>query len=134
MLIGGLPIAWTMLGIVEILLMLLFYFKTARLLVLLKGNTATEEIYFFGISYFLVISELPFSRMKIENATLKESLESMDHLIRAVRRLRLSLLKVVLFSPSFHRGLREKPIIQPLIWSAYRRDEYITKTTLESSN
>ncbi|CAN4112088.1 unnamed protein product [Withania somnifera] len=36
---------------------------------------------------------MDFARMKIENATLKESLESMEHLIRAVRRLRLSLLK-----------------------------------------
>ncbi|XP_070040350.1 uncharacterized protein [Nicotiana tomentosiformis] len=39
-------------------------------------------------------NSMDYARMKIENATLKESLESMDHLIRAVRRLRLSLLKV----------------------------------------
>ncbi|XP_015073881.1 myosin-13 isoform X2 [Solanum pennellii] len=38
-------------------------------------------------------NNMDFARMKIENATLKESLESMEHLIRAVRRLRLSLLK-----------------------------------------
>ncbi|KAM3291419.1 putative protein MYH16 isoform X1 [Capsicum chacoense] len=38
-------------------------------------------------------NNVDFARMKIENATLKESLESMEHLIRAVRRLRLSLLK-----------------------------------------
>lgn len=33
------------------------------------------------------------ARMKIENATLKESLDSMEHLTSAVRRLRLSLSK-----------------------------------------
>lgn len=38
-------------------------------------------------------NNMDIARMKIENATLKESLESMEHLIRAVRRLRLSLLK-----------------------------------------
>lgn len=32
--------------------------------------------------------------MRIENATLKESLENMDHLISSIRRLRLSLSKV----------------------------------------
>ncbi|KAL6964115.1 hypothetical protein U1Q18_035172 [Sarracenia purpurea var. burkii] len=35
-----------------------------------------------------------FARMKIENATLKESLESMEHLTSAISRLRLTLLKV----------------------------------------
>ncbi|KAF9621170.1 hypothetical protein IFM89_016664 [Coptis chinensis] len=34
-----------------------------------------------------------FARMKIENATLKEFIESMDHLTSSVHRLRLSLLK-----------------------------------------
>uniref|UniRef100_M1CF25 Uncharacterized protein n=1 Tax=Solanum tuberosum TaxID=4113 RepID=M1CF25_SOLTU len=38
-------------------------------------------------------NNMDFARMKIENATLKESLESMEHLICAVRRHRLSLLK-----------------------------------------
>ncbi|KAI3445882.1 hypothetical protein Pfo_002547 [Paulownia fortunei] len=37
---------------------------------------------------------MDFARMKIENATLKESLESMEHLLSSVRRLRISLLKV----------------------------------------
>ncbi|CAK9141371.1 unnamed protein product [Ilex paraguariensis] len=37
---------------------------------------------------------MDFARMKIENATLKESLESMEHLTSSVRRLRLALLKV----------------------------------------
>ncbi|KAA8545768.1 hypothetical protein F0562_020781 [Nyssa sinensis] len=37
---------------------------------------------------------LDFARMKIENATLKESLESMERLTSSVRRLRLSLIKV----------------------------------------
>ncbi|XP_021277781.1 protein Spindly-B isoform X2 [Herrania umbratica] len=39
-------------------------------------------------------SSMDFARMRIENATLKESMESMDHLTSTVRRLRLSLLKV----------------------------------------
>ncbi|KAL3614353.1 hypothetical protein CASFOL_042427 [Castilleja foliolosa] len=37
---------------------------------------------------------MDFARMKIENATLKESLESMEHLLSSVRRLRISLFKV----------------------------------------
>ncbi|KAJ6409454.1 hypothetical protein OIU84_009036 [Salix udensis] len=38
--------------------------------------------------------DMDFARMKIENATLKESMENMDHLISAIQRLRLALLKV----------------------------------------
>ncbi|XP_042062305.1 centrosomal protein of 128 kDa-like isoform X2 [Salvia splendens] len=38
--------------------------------------------------------QVDFARMKIENATLKESLDSMEHLLSSVRRLRISLLKV----------------------------------------
>ncbi|KAK4437979.1 hypothetical protein Salat_0132000 [Sesamum alatum] len=37
---------------------------------------------------------MDFARMKIENASLKESLESMEHLLSSVRRLRITLLKV----------------------------------------
>lgn len=37
---------------------------------------------------------MDFARMKIENATLRESLESMEHLTTSVHRLRISLLKV----------------------------------------
>lgn len=39
-------------------------------------------------------NSIDFARMRIENATLKESLENMDHLISSIRRLRLSLSKV----------------------------------------
>ncbi|XP_057496676.1 uncharacterized protein LOC130781488 isoform X1 [Actinidia eriantha] len=39
-------------------------------------------------------NNMDIARMKNENATLKESLECMEHLTSAVRRLRLSLLKV----------------------------------------
>ncbi|XP_073026999.1 uncharacterized protein [Primulina eburnea] len=38
--------------------------------------------------------QMDFARMKIENATFKESLESMEHLLSSIRRLRISLLKV----------------------------------------
>ncbi|KAG6789708.1 hypothetical protein POTOM_005827 [Populus tomentosa] len=37
---------------------------------------------------------MDFARMKIENATLKESMECMDHLISSIHRLHLALLKV----------------------------------------
>ncbi|CAH9070792.1 unnamed protein product [Cuscuta epithymum] len=37
---------------------------------------------------------LGFARMKVENATLRESLESMEHLTSSIRRLRHSLLKI----------------------------------------
>ncbi|XP_022896874.1 myosin heavy chain, cardiac muscle isoform isoform X2 [Olea europaea var. sylvestris] len=37
---------------------------------------------------------MDFARMKIENATLRESLDSMEHLTTSVHRLRISLLKV----------------------------------------
>ncbi|KAF2320857.1 hypothetical protein GH714_031367 [Hevea brasiliensis] len=39
-------------------------------------------------------SSLDFARMKIENATLKERMESMEHLTSSIRRLRLALAKV----------------------------------------
>ncbi|XP_076918075.1 uncharacterized protein LOC143578359 [Bidens hawaiensis] len=39
-------------------------------------------------------STMDYARMKIEYTALKESLESMDHLISSIRRLRLSLVKV----------------------------------------
>ncbi|OMO63367.1 hypothetical protein COLO4_32503 [Corchorus olitorius] len=39
-------------------------------------------------------NSMDFARMRIENATLKESMESMDHLTSTIHRLRLSLLKV----------------------------------------
>ncbi|XP_028181279.1 TATA element modulatory factor isoform X2 [Glycine soja] len=38
-------------------------------------------------------SSMDFARMKIENATLKESMESMERLTSSIHRLRLSLLK-----------------------------------------
>lgn len=50
----------------------------------LKGNVSDRRSNY----------SMDIARMKIENATLKESLESMEHLTSAVRRLRLSLLKV----------------------------------------
>ncbi|KAI3755469.1 hypothetical protein L1987_55270 [Smallanthus sonchifolius] len=39
-------------------------------------------------------STMDFARMKIEYTALKESLESMDHLVSSIHRLRLSLVKV----------------------------------------
>ncbi|XP_052188136.1 putative WEB family protein At1g65010, chloroplastic isoform X2 [Diospyros lotus] len=45
-------------------------------------------------------THMNYGGMKIENATLKESVESMEHLTSAVRRLRLSLLKVKESVPS----------------------------------
>ncbi|EPS73785.1 hypothetical protein M569_00972, partial [Genlisea aurea] len=40
------------------------------------------------------IRDVDFTSMKIENATLKESLESMNHLLCSVQRLRISLEKI----------------------------------------
>ncbi|XP_019165519.1 PREDICTED: uncharacterized protein LOC109161532 isoform X2 [Ipomoea nil] len=40
------------------------------------------------------VNSIGFARMKIENATLRESLECMEHLTSSIRRLRHSLLKV----------------------------------------
>ncbi|XP_044489943.1 ciliary rootlet coiled-coil protein 2-like [Mangifera indica] len=39
-------------------------------------------------------SSMDFARMRIENATLKESMESMEHLTSSIHRLRVSLSKV----------------------------------------
>ncbi|XP_044489155.1 ciliary rootlet coiled-coil protein 2-like [Mangifera indica] len=39
-------------------------------------------------------SSMDFARMRIENATLKESMESMEHLTTSIHRLRVSLSKV----------------------------------------
>ena len=50
----------------------------------------------FMFSFFL-------SRMKIENATLKESMESIEHLTSSIRRLRLTLLEVILFTLSIEQ-------------------------------
>ena len=41
--------------------------------------------------------------MKIENATLKESMESIEHLTSSIRRLRLTLLEVILFTLSIEQ-------------------------------
>jgi hypothetical protein len=42
--------------------------------------------------------------MKIENATLKESMECMDHLISSIHRLHLALLKVNVSSSHVQHG------------------------------
>ncbi|CAN1174975.1 hypothetical protein LINPERHAP1_LOCUS3562 [Linum perenne] len=39
-------------------------------------------------------NSMDFARMKIETATLKESMESMEHLVTSTRRLRLALVKI----------------------------------------
>ncbi|KAF5448281.1 hypothetical protein F2P56_028835 [Juglans regia] len=43
--------------------------------------------------FFSKRNSMDFARMKIEHATLKESMESMEHLTSSIHRLRLSLLK-----------------------------------------
>ncbi|KAG8368490.1 hypothetical protein BUALT_Bualt15G0051100 [Buddleja alternifolia] len=53
------------------------------------GNDADSHVNYDKSNY-----HMDFARMKIENATLKESLESMEHLLSSVRRLRITLLKV----------------------------------------
>ncbi|PSS29264.1 Sporulation-specific protein [Actinidia chinensis var. chinensis] len=56
------------------------------------GNEAEAHLNYEGNKSFSY--RMDIARMKIENATLKESLESMEHLTSAICRLRLSLLKV----------------------------------------
>ncbi|EYU21870.1 hypothetical protein MIMGU_mgv1a023746mg, partial [Erythranthe guttata] len=67
--------------------------KDGRLKNLLKKSYLTRWV---GGSddYEKPSHHMDFARMKIENATLKESLESMEHLLSSVRRLRISLLEV----------------------------------------
>lgn len=55
---------------------------------LASDASSHPSITLFAYFFFL------FLRMKIEVATLKESLESMEHLTSSFHRLRLSLLKV----------------------------------------
>ncbi|KAK3035708.1 hypothetical protein RJ639_033410 [Escallonia herrerae] len=49
-----------------------------------EGNTTNKRSY----------SDMDFARMRIENASLKESLENMEHLTSTVHRLRVALLEV----------------------------------------
>ncbi|KAL0384308.1 UNVERIFIED_CONTAM: Telomere repeat-binding factor 1 [Sesamum radiatum] len=53
------------------------------------GNDADAHHHYEKTSH-----HMDFARMRIENASLKESLESMEHLLSSVRRLRVTLLKV----------------------------------------
>ncbi|XP_011088079.1 myosin-2 heavy chain [Sesamum indicum] len=53
------------------------------------GNNADGHHHYEKTSH-----HMDFARMRIENASLKESLESMEHLLSSVRRLRITLLKV----------------------------------------
>ncbi|KAF9675794.1 hypothetical protein SADUNF_Sadunf09G0069800 [Salix dunnii] len=59
-----------------------------------RGNEAQTSTSGAGSFSGKRSNDMDFARMKIENATLKESMESMDHLISAIHRLRLALLKV----------------------------------------
>uniref|UniRef100_A0A5B6YQB4 Putative myosin-10 isoform X1 n=1 Tax=Davidia involucrata TaxID=16924 RepID=A0A5B6YQB4_DAVIN len=59
-----------------------------------NGDEAEAHLNYEGNVANRRANSLDFARMKIENATLKESLESVEHLTSSVRRLRLSLIKV----------------------------------------
>ncbi|XP_010274392.1 PREDICTED: myosin-3 isoform X2 [Nelumbo nucifera] len=60
-----------------------------------SGNEADDSINNQGIFTNKRSNQaVDFARIKVENASLKESLESMDHLTSLIHRLRISLLKV----------------------------------------
>ncbi|KAG6424981.1 hypothetical protein SASPL_115404 [Salvia splendens] len=62
--------------------------------------------------------QVDFARMKIENATLKESLDSMEHLLSSVRRLRISLLKVKESGAGKDEGMRCSEDLEQVIAEA----------------
>ncbi|CAJ2651036.1 unnamed protein product [Trifolium pratense] len=59
-----------------------------------SGKEVDSNINNEGNFYNQRSSSVDFARMKIENATLKESMDSMEHLTSSIHRLRLSLWKV----------------------------------------
>ncbi|KAK9941861.1 hypothetical protein M0R45_007554 [Rubus argutus] len=59
----------------------------------LRGNEAEGDLNIDGNLSGRRSNSMEFVRMKIENATLKESMGSMEHLTATIHRLRLSLLK-----------------------------------------
>ncbi|XP_065870901.1 uncharacterized protein [Euphorbia lathyris] len=60
----------------------------------LGGSEEEAQLNSEGILSSKRFNNIDFATMKIENATLKESLESMDHLTSSIHRLRLAVLKV----------------------------------------
>lgn len=67
-------------------------------ILIFRSNSHENDLCLIS-SYFLyiIVSYIFFFfRMRIENATLKESMESMEHLTSSIHRLRVSLSKVVL--------------------------------------
>ncbi|GAB4838351.1 hypothetical protein Ancab_027880 [Ancistrocladus abbreviatus] len=71
-------------------------------------------------------SSIDVARMKIENATLRESMESMEHLTSVVRKLRLSLQKAK--ATSTFEGTISPKILDEII-----REAKLVKTALGSS-
>ncbi|CAJ1924721.1 unnamed protein product [Sphenostylis stenocarpa] len=58
-----------------------------------SGNEVASSSNNEGKTFNHQSSSMDFARIKIENATLKESMESMEHLTSSIHRLRLSLSK-----------------------------------------
>ncbi|OMP06827.1 hypothetical protein CCACVL1_01435 [Corchorus capsularis] len=73
-------------------------------------------------------NSMDFARMRIENATLKESMESMDHLTSTIHRLRLSLLKVTESITPEGRNINASEALDEIISEAR-----LVKTALGSS-
>ncbi|KAF5733212.1 nucleoprotein TPR-like isoform X5 [Tripterygium wilfordii] len=59
-----------------------------------SGSEAEQQLNNDGNFSSRRSNSMDYARMKIENATLKESMESMEHLTNSIHRLRLSILKV----------------------------------------
>ncbi|EXB41830.1 hypothetical protein L484_005056 [Morus notabilis] len=67
--------------------------KGGRLTNLLKKTNLKRWVGTLDLRVNEAEVHMDFARLKIENATLKESMESMEHLITSIHRLRLSLVK-----------------------------------------
>ncbi|XP_022763520.1 mitotic spindle assembly checkpoint protein MAD1 isoform X1 [Durio zibethinus] len=73
-------------------------------------------------------NSMDFARLRIENATLKESMESMDHLTSTLHRLRVSLLKVTESITSEGTDPNASEVLDEII-----TDAKLVKTALGSS-
>ncbi|KAF3435566.1 hypothetical protein FNV43_RR22655 [Rhamnella rubrinervis] len=101
----------------------------------IRGNEAEVHVDSEGNLSSKRVNSIDFARMKIENATLKESMDSMEHLTASIHRLRLSLLKakesvtsqdrVTIMSESLDEIINEAKLVKtalssslPISWSA----------------
>ncbi|KAI7757465.1 hypothetical protein M8C21_003197 [Ambrosia artemisiifolia] len=114
-----------------------FQDKDGRLKGLLKKTYLSQWIsplasheYVQNITKKSSSSTMDFARMKIEYTALKESLESMEHLISSIRRLRLSLVKVVILY--FYNQVKESVTAEDTVTVASGKSEIIENVVTEA--